>query len=126
MLRPSARFASRGAAEVPSLAASAPGKGKTGWGHPLCGTYVSLYRIHFHRYWTGVRFRLVEISEVSAALTAPVGLPILWHKVLLDKDKHPSSRPCSDSSQSFPSLSLGSTGSIRGGARRGHLLCSTK
>jgi len=52
----------------------------TGRGHPLCGTYVSLYRIHFHRYWTGVRFRLVEISEVSAALTAPVGLPILCHK----------------------------------------------
>src|SRR5208283_1103054 len=53
---------------------------KTGWGHPLCGTNVSLYRIHFHRYWTGVRFRFVEVPEVSAALNAPVGLPILCHK----------------------------------------------
>src|SRR5208337_3658860 len=95
--------------------------GKTGWGHPPCSTNVSLWRIHFHRYWTGVRFRLVEISEVSAALNAPVGLPIFCHKVLLDKDKHPSSRPCSDSSQSFPSLSLGSTGSFRGGSAQGPL-----
>src|SRR5208283_1865850 len=79
------------------------------------------FKTHFHRYWTGVRFRLVENSEVSAAITAPVGLPILCHKVLLDKDKHPNSRPCSDSSQSFPSLSLGSTGSIRGGSAQGPL-----
>src|SRR5208337_1269310 len=50
--------------------------GKTGWGHPLCGSNVSLQRIHSHRYWTGVRFRFVEVSEVSAALKAPVGLPI--------------------------------------------------
>src|SRR5208283_1088625 len=49
-------------------------------GHPLCGTNVSLNKIHFHRYWTGVRFRLVEVSEVSARLKAPVGLPILCHK----------------------------------------------
>src|SRR5208337_2825335 len=27
---------------------------KTGWCHPLCGTNLSLYRIHFHRYWTAV------------------------------------------------------------------------
>jgi|GEM_PF-5469638 len=53
---------------------------KTGWGHPLCGTDVSLYNIHFHRYCTGVRFRLVEVPEVSAAHKAPVGLPILCHK----------------------------------------------
>jgi len=54
--------------------------GKTGWGHPLFGRNVSLYRIHFHRYWTGVRFRFVEVSEVSAALNAPVGLPIFCRK----------------------------------------------
>ncbi len=29
-----------------------------GWGHPLCGTNVGFYKIHFLRYWTGVRFRL--------------------------------------------------------------------
>src|SRR5208283_3665431 len=102
-----------------------PGGSKTtherGRGPPLCGTYVSLYRIHFHRYWTDVRFRLVEISEVSAALTAPVGLPILCHKSLFDNDKHPRSRPRSDSSQSFPSLSLGSTGSKGGGRAEGSL-----
>src|SRR5208337_4350023 len=53
---------------------------ETGWGHPLCGTNGSLSRIHLHRYWTGVRFRLVEVPVVSAALNAPLGLPILCHK----------------------------------------------
>src|SRR5271157_955004 len=84
------------------------------------------WRIHFHRYWTGMRFRFVEISEVSAPLNAPVGLPILCHKSLFDNDKHPRRRPCSDGSQSFSSLSLGSTGSKHEGARMGHLLCSTE
>src|SRR5208337_3433046 len=50
-------------------------KGTRGRGHPLCGTNVSLYKIHFHQYWTGVRFRLVEGSEVSAAINARAGLP---------------------------------------------------
>src|SRR5208337_1896384 len=68
---------------------------KTGWGHPLCGTNVSLWRIHLHRHWTGVRFGFVEVPEVSSAIKAPVGLPILCHKSLLSSDKHPSSRPCS-------------------------------
>jgi len=49
-------------------------------GHPLCGTNASLNRIHFHRYWTDVRSRLVWVSEVSAALDAPTGLPIFCHK----------------------------------------------
>ena len=35
--RPGARFASRGAAEVPSLAASAPGEVKSRGNHQLCG-----------------------------------------------------------------------------------------
>src|SRR5271157_2274115 len=28
-------------------------------------------RIHFHRYWTGVRFRLVEVSEIRQRSTPP-------------------------------------------------------
>src|SRR5208337_2997250 len=43
------------------------------------------FKTHFHRHWTGVRFRLVKVPEVSAPINAPVGLPILCHKVLLDK-----------------------------------------
>src|SRR5208337_2500152 len=38
-------------------------KGTRGRRRSLRGTYVSLYRIHFHRYWTGVRFRLVEVLQ---------------------------------------------------------------
>ncbi len=48
-------------------------------------------------------------------------LPCFCHKSLLDKDKHPSSRPCPDSFQSFRSLSIWSTGSKRGGRAQGPL-----
>src|SRR5208337_5054031 len=46
--------------------------GKTGWGHPLCGNHVSLYRVHFHRHWTGALYGNVGVPEDSAALNAPV------------------------------------------------------
>jgi len=29
-------------------------RGRRGRGHPLCGTNVNFYEIHFHQYWTGV------------------------------------------------------------------------
>ncbi len=44
-------------------------------GRTLCGTNISFYKILSHQYWTGVRFRLVEVSEVSAAINARAGLP---------------------------------------------------
>jgi len=39
-------------------------------GRTLCGTNISFYKILSHQYWTGVRFRLVKVSEVSAAINA--------------------------------------------------------
>src|SRR5271157_1796880 len=50
-------------------------KGTRGRGRTLCGTKISFYKILSHQYWTGVRFRLVEVSEVSAAINARAGLP---------------------------------------------------
>jgi len=67
------------------------------------------------------KLRFLRFRQPS---TAPVGLPTFCHKLLFDNDKHPSSRPCSDGSQSFPSLSLGPLAQSAEGARRGHLLCS--
>jgi len=78
-----------------------------------------LAKDHLHRYWTGALYRNVQIPEGSAAINAPVGLPAFCHKLLFDNDKHLISRPCSDASQSFPSLSHGSTGSKRGGSAEG-------
>src|SRR5208282_695280 len=38
---------------------------RAGGGRTLCGTNISFYKILSHQYWTGVRFRLVEVSESS-------------------------------------------------------------
>src|SRR5208337_4410617 len=38
---------------------------RAGGGRTLCGTNMSFYKILSHQYWTGVRFRLVEVSESS-------------------------------------------------------------
>ena len=84
---------------------------ETGRGYPLCGTNVSLYRIHFHKYWTSELYGNVEFQEFRQRSMPPVGLPIICHKWLYSNDKHPLSRPCPDTSQSFPSVSLGFTGS---------------
>src|SRR5271166_749837 len=37
---------------------------------PLCGTNVSLHRIHFHRYWTGVRKSLGFIPYAAMSETS--------------------------------------------------------
>src|SRR5271157_2500888 len=49
-------------------------KGTRGRGRTLCGTNIRFYKIRSHQYWTGVRFRLVEVSEVSAAINGRAGL----------------------------------------------------
>jgi hypothetical protein len=80
--------------------------GKTELGHSLCGTNFSLYRIHLRRYWTDVRWRFVSFFRNSAAIKAPVGIPIICHSTLLGNDIHPRNRSRSGCSRSFLSVPL--------------------
>ena len=125
---PPRRPKDRSPARTPAgnLRSSRRRSGKTGWGHPLCGTNVSLYRIHFHQYWTGVRLRLVEVFQIRQRSMPPWDFRFFVISSCLTTTNTREVGPVLTVLNHFHLLPSGPLAQSTEGARRGHLLCGTK